>query len=201
VQTWADEGRQGAHGAILTSCRGPAVGAADRSGGRFRFLTAATGCSTESGLLPAAPFCRLRRRHRLADGAGTAWTDSGEGQSVGVEDADQDGGATVPRSCPRCGQKLTLEFHRNATWGARAAAKEWLTCPDCDWTGRPNLKDPAVLHQFRRLTDEWADCVFCGWENDSFASETFVWDDQLCEWHVCLACGRENVRRIGPAPR
>ena len=119
---------------------------------------------------------------------------------MGAADGDQEDGAVAARSCPRCGGELAPKLHRYRTWSTLMATKEWLTCPDCDWTGRPDRTDPALLHPFRRLTDEWADCVFCGWENCNLASETFVWDGQLCEWHVCLACGRENVRRIGPAP-
>ncbi|MFI8306248.1 hypothetical protein ACIF80_22955 [Streptomyces sp. NPDC085927] len=40
-----------------------------------------------------------------------------------------------------------------------------------------------------------------GEEDCNRASEAVVYDDWLCEWIVCVACGRENARRIGPAPK
>ncbi|WP_052440850.1 hypothetical protein [Streptacidiphilus anmyonensis] len=101
----------------------------------------------------------------------------------------------LPSSCPRCGQELVRETTRS-----RRGTHEWRKCPDCAWMGRPDPKGAPILHPFHRPTGEEADCVFCGEEECNRASESFVWDGRLCEWIVCTACGRENVRRIGPSP-
>ncbi|CAM5718109.1 hypothetical protein SHIRM173S_01613 [Streptomyces hirsutus] len=80
--------------------------------------------------------------------------------------------------------------------GPGRKTKEWWNCPGCGWLGRPDLGDRPTLHPFRRLTGEYGECVFCGEEDCNRASEAFVYDDWLCEWIVCVACGRENTRRI-----
>ncbi|MCX4538072.1 hypothetical protein OHA79_47605 (plasmid) [Streptomyces sp. NBC_00841] len=85
-------------------------------------------------------------------------------------------------------------------YGWRRKPNEWRRCPGCGWLGRPDLGGRPILHPFRRLTGEFADCVFCGWEDSNLASESFVDNGWLCEWIVCQACGRENVRRIERAP-
>lgn len=118
---------------------------------------------------------------------------------MGVEHVDRPGGA-LPRSCPRCGQDLVQETTRSGS-GPWRKTKEWWNCPGCGWLGRPDLGDRPILHPFRRLTGEYGECVFCGEEDCNRASEAFVYDDWLCEWIVCVACGRENTRRIRPAPR
>ncbi|MEU8924375.1 hypothetical protein AB0D10_26115 [Kitasatospora sp. NPDC048545] len=80
--------------------------------------------------------------------------------------------------------------------GERERAKEWWRCPGCGFLGRPDLGGRPVLHPFRELTGDDADFVFCGWEDCNRAGEAFAWNSRLCEWIVCTACGRENVRRI-----
>ncbi|MFJ3791374.1 hypothetical protein [Kitasatospora sp. NPDC090091] len=110
--------------------------------------------------------------------------------------ANEDGGGTgdaLPGLCPRCAQALVREVTRSGAYGG---TNEWWTCRGCGFLGRPDLRGRPVLHPFRYLTGEDGDCLFCGWEDCNRASEAFVRDGRLCEWIVCAACGRENVRRI-----
>ncbi|WP_144584858.1 toxin-antitoxin system YwqK family antitoxin [Amycolatopsis rhizosphaerae] len=102
----------------------------------------------------------------------------------------------LPRSCPQCGQDLVQEITRYAAYGGHEGTDEWWRCPGCGFLGRPDLGGRSILHPFVRPTGEDGDCVFCGGEECNRASETFVRDGWLCGWIVCVACGRENVRRI-----
>ncbi len=102
-------------------------------------------------------------------------------------------GEGLPPDCPRCGRELVRE--RN-DFGPRRKPQEWRRCPGCGWLGRPDLGGRPVLHPFRRVTGEFADCLFCGGENSNLAGERFLDDGWLCAWLVCEACGRENVLRV-----
>ncbi|MEV7603092.1 hypothetical protein AB0O91_37560 [Kitasatospora sp. NPDC089797] len=106
-----------------------------------------------------------------------------------------DGGPA--RACPRCERPLVRQFTRSGAYGG---TKEWWTCGGCGFLGRPDRRGGPVLHPFRYLTGEDGDCVFCGGEESNRASESFPWDGRWCEWIVCAACGRENVRRADGGP-
>ncbi|WP_374773738.1 hypothetical protein OG756_12575 [Streptomyces sp. NBC_01310] len=106
-------------------------------------------------------------------------------------------------ACPRCGRALSsfaVMLRRNR-WGGTGPAprpEPWWRCPACGWLGcerRPG-EPPAPM---RRLEGEDGDCVFCGEEESTVASEPRVQQDgSLGDWLVCLACGTSNGRRLRP---
>ncbi|PCG86821.1 hypothetical protein CIB93_06250 [Streptomyces sp. WZ.A104] len=97
-------------------------------------------------------------------------------------------------ACPACGNRPAHARPANR----RRRYELWWECAACPWVGVRSA-DGGPLRTMRRLRDDWADCMFCGEEEANVVGEPFERDGERLDWLVCLACGRGNTRRLGPA--
>jgi hypothetical protein len=108
----------------------------------------------------------------------------------------------IPR-CPQCERELAalVVMVRRNRWGGtgpRPRPELWWECPGCGWLGYQH-RQGGHLVPMRRLEGTEADCVFCGEEQASVASDAWQQDDgEQRDWVVCLACGTSNPRRVIP---